>query len=148
MKKHLKLLLIVVIISAVLLGAAVFAVPGGEDDPVVTLSYLNDVFMAKVKEYIDGKTVTGGPVFKVQNFEKGSTVKCSEGTELILRMGKAKVMASSLGGLSDITAGADIAGDTDMPANHSLIVPRDDGRGFMAQTDVIVLVKGSFTVEK
>jgi Na+-translocating ferredoxin:NAD+ oxidoreductase RNF subunit RnfB len=61
--------------------------------------------------------------------------------------GEATVNASNQGGLSDTTAGGDLAQDTNVPANHLLIVPRDDGRGFEATTDVIIMVKGAYEIK-
>ena len=69
------------------------------------------------------------------------------GCEFILRGGEATVIASKNGGLSDTTDGVDLTQDTLVPANHLLIVPRDDGRGFDAVTDVIIMVKGTYEIK-
>ncbi len=67
-----------------------------------------------------------------------SIIGGESGTEIILRGGgKAKIIAGELGGLSDVTEGKDLGMDRLVPANHLLIVPRDDGRGGLAVTESI-----------
>ena len=137
--KHLKKILAVIAALATIFTITVLA--SGED-PVISLSYLNEIFMPKVE-----KKINETAVFTVVNVEKGKTFVAGAGCEFILRGGEATVNASNQGGLSDTTAGGDLAQDTNVPANHLLIVPRDDGRGFLAKTDVIIMVKGSYEVK-
>lgn len=122
--------------------AAVMANPGGEDDPLISKSYLNDVFMQQVQQYIDTKTTSQS--FEVVSLKKGQGIVCGAGCELILRQGTAIINATEKGGIADVTAGTDIADGGEMPSNHHLIVPVDDGRGITAQADVLVMVKGTF----
>lgn len=137
-------------------GIAVFSEPGGTDDPVVTKSYIVDKVIPDIKAYVDerfGIAASEGVAssrmdsFTVINVSAGKRVICSAGTELILRMGKGTVIATEKGGLADTTDGYDLANGTAMPSNHQLIVPVADGRGFIADTDVIVMIKGGYTVE-
>lgn len=81
------------------------------------------------------------------NVSAGKQVICEAGTELILRMGKGTIIATAKGGLADTTIGYDLPNGYEMPSNHQLIVPVADGRGFQAETDVIVMVKGGYTVK-
>ena len=69
------------------------------------------------------------------------------GCEIILRQGTAEIVASELGGISDVTLAVDLVDGATVPANHLLIIPRDDGRGFKAKTDVIVMVKGNYEIQ-
>ena len=117
----------------------------GTDDPLITESYLNDVFMQEVKDYIDANK--GGSSFEVVSIEQGKTFIGKSGCEVILRQGKAEVLGSELGGLSDITMAGDLSTGYDMPANHLLIIPRDDGRGFKAITNVVIMVKGNYEIK-
>ena len=137
--KHLKKILAVVAALAILFTISVLA--AGED-PVISLSYLNEIFMPKVE-----KKINETAVFTVVNVEKGKTFVAGAGCEFILRGGEATVNASENGGLSDTTDGADLTQNTKVPANHLLIVPRDDGRGFTATTDVIIMVKGAYEIK-
>ena len=130
----------------------VLAEPGGSDDPLITKSYIENHVMPAVRQYVDEKIsgiTSGGEAasFKVVEANAGQEIICSEGTEMILRMGSATVIATEKGGLADTTAGYDLSNGTPMPSNHLLIVPVDDGRGIKAETDVIVMIKGAYTVK-
>ncbi len=141
----------------VLFGSiVVFSEPGGADDPVVTKSYIVDKVIPEIKAYIDerfgiaafeGAVTATADKFLVVNVSKGKSVICEAGTELILRMGKGTIVATEKGGLADVTAGYDLASGTAMPSNHQLIVPLADGRGFRADEDVIVMIKGAYTIQ-
>ena len=137
--KPLKKILAVVAALAILFTMTALA--AGED-PVISLSYLNEIFMPKVEKKIEETAV-----FTVVTVEKGDSFVAGAGCEFILRGGDATVNASNQGGLSDTTDGVDLTQDEKVPANHLLIVPRDDGRGFLAKTDVIIMVKGSYEVK-
>lgn len=137
-------------------GMLVFSEPGGTDDPVVTKSYIVEHVIPEIKAYIDqrfGVVATEGIAtgnsdqFMVVNVSANKQMICEAGTELILRMGQGTIIATSKGGLADTTAGEDLANGTDMPSNHQLVVPVADGRGFQAKTDVIVMVKGTYTIK-
>lgn len=126
-------------------AVVVIAAPGSEEDPVVSVSYLENIFMEKVKSYIDQKAV---PQYDVVSLKAGQTLTAQKGTEMILRMGTATVVATQKGGLSDVTAGVDIANGGEMPSNHLLIAPLDDGRGLKATaSEVLVMVRGGYTVQ-
>ncbi len=135
MKKFFPILLI-----AAILGSITVLATG--EDPVISLSYLTEIFMPKVETKIKETAV-----FTVATIEKDKTFSAKEGCEFILRGGEATVIASKNGGISDVTDGVDLPDNEKVPANHHLIVPRDDGRGFIAKTDVIIMVKGAYEVK-
>ncbi len=147
------------IAAAVLCILSVFTVvlaqPGSTDDPLISQSYIETVLMPKIKEYVDSKisgNSSGGSAqsadtFKVVSLSSGQKMICDAGTELILRMGKADIIATEKGGLADTTAGFDLSNGTNMPSNHLLIVPVADGRGIQAKNDVLVMVKGSYNLK-
>ena len=132
-------MILILLVACAILTVAVLA---SGDDPVVSLSYLNDVFMPKVETKIRDHAV-----FTVVTVTRGKTFCAKEGCELILRSGEATAIAAPNGGLSDTTDGIDLGSKTTIPANHLLIVPRDDGRGFQAKTDVIIMVKGGYEIQ-
>ena len=135
--------------------SAVLAEPGSQDDPLVSKTYIDTVLMPQLKQYVDTKLSEAGTgtnsgtsqSFKVVNMAQGQVLTCEAGCELILRMGKATVIATEKGGLADTTAGFDLSNGTDMPSNHLLIVPVADGRGIEAKNDVIVMIKGGYTLK-
>lgn len=124
--------------------AATAAGPGTDSDPLISKSYIDNV----VFPYIDNSiAVVSQSVLEIIYLDAGQTLTCKGGTELILRSGSAKAIASDNGGLSDITAGADLGGGSPLAANHMLIVPRSDGRGAYAVTDCIFMVRGGYSIK-
>ena len=112
------------------LPAADTPLPGSEQDPLVTRTYVEERLKLNVVELDAGRRLVAGA-----------------GTELILRSGNATVVDSESGGLSDATDGVDLRKGTQVPRNHLLIAPRDDGRGLTAASQVIVLVRGDYRIE-
>ena len=148
--------LVFLLIFAVLTANIVTAEPGGDDDPIISLSYIQETVIPELKAYVDAKIASisgnsgssGKPsVFEVVEINQGQKLIAEAGTELILRMGKGTIIATEKGGVADTTAGYDLPNLTEMPSNHLLIVPLADGRGFVAQTDVIVMVKGRYSIK-
>lgn len=134
MKKIIITLLVAAFAFATVGGVTYFASPGDSNDPIITLSYIEDILKGELS-------------FKVVNLSKGDVLIGDEGAELVLRMGSAEIIATEKGGLADLTAGYDLPDGTEMPANHHLVVPVADGRGIEAQNTVIVMVKGDYTVK-
>ena len=134
MKKIIITLLVVAFAFATLGTVTMFASPGDNNDPIITLSYIEDILKGQL-------------TFQVVNLEKGSSLIGEAGTEIVLRMGTAEIIATEKGGLADLTAGIDLPDGTNMPANHNLVIPVSDGRGIKAQSKVIVMVKGDYTIE-
>ena len=134
MKKIIITVLALAVVLSTVGAVTLFAAPGDSNDPIITLSYVEDV----VKKELS---------FQVVNMNKGDVLIGEAGTEVILRMGNAEVIATQKGGLADLTAGTDLADGTNMPANHHLVIPVDDGRGIKAKDKVIVMVKGDYTLK-
>ncbi|NLT47887.1 MAG: hypothetical protein GXX92_05675 [Clostridiales bacterium] len=132
---------IALIVTTVAVGAAGYE-PGSPEDPVVTKSYV-DAQIAALK----GGGQASASVFQPVFVEKGKNLIGGEGTELILRSGGALAIAKGQDGLSDVTEGKDLAGTLAVTRNHLLLIPRADGRGIYAATDIWVMVKGTYTIE-
>ncbi len=150
MKKSFMKKISITVVSLLLLSICLpgmAADPGSNEDPLVTLSYINDVLMPQVKSYVDSKTTTSGDGFKIVNLNAGQTVIAQASTEMILRMGNAQIVATAKGGVADVTQGIDLQSGAVMPANHLLIVPLDDGRGAQMLSDGIIMIKGSYTIK-
>ena len=152
MKKKLIIVLTVVLCIGIFssIGKAAFSQPGASDDPLVTLSYI-EKRIEQLKYYIDDKISNNSSNpssdLEVVEIEQGQSIIGKTGTEIILRGGKAKTIASQLGGLSDITAGVDLKMGQTVPANHMLIVPRNDERGVYAVEKAIFLVRGQYEIK-
>lgn len=158
----------VILVTLLIIGQVVYAgnkEPGSTEDPIVTLSYVEQR-IEQLKFYIDEKLSSSQPSQPLQPtapnqepskentlelvyLKTGERLIGDVGTEIILRMGTATAITSHRGGLSDVTGGRDIQENERIPANHLLIVPRDDGRGVGAKTeDVILLVRGNYIIER
>ena len=134
MKKFILKVLVLSLAFSALGTVSMLANPGDSSDPIITLSYVEDV----VKKELS---------FQVVNMKNGDVLIGEAGTEIILRMGTAEVIATQKGGLADLTSGTDLANGTNTPANHHLVIPVDDGRGIKAKDKVIVMVKGDFELK-
>ena len=164
---------IALILTAVLLGLAVClpaaaAGAGTADDPLVTLSYLNETFLAAVQKrideavasrnasltaYIDGKLGSGGgsagtaSSFAVVTIPAGKTLVGDIGCEVMLRVGSAACVSPSTPGLIDETSGAALAGGLALQQNH-LYMATVDSRGVQASANSTkLLVRGNYSVQ-
>jgi len=132
MKKNIIIAIILIILFGI--GALVYAgsdsVPGSYEDPVVTRSYVEALVTFSPIELMEGQRLIGG-----------------EGTEIILRSGEATAIDNGYNGVSNLTTGMDLMTGHYVSVNNLLLVPRNDGRGIVAVSEVWVLVRGSFTIE-
>jgi len=130
--------------------------PGSADDPVVTKSYVDAKVAALVKAELDKLAASGAiggsggdqaAALEVVKIPVGQTMMVKAGGEVVVRTGTAVAVSSDANGLSDVTAGADIAPGKPVAANHLILFPRD-GRGIThapdSKTDMIVLVRGGY----
>lgn len=186
-KKRINKMIFVSVAAIILVGGfsvisgAGFMDPGSEEDPIITLSYV-EKRIEQIKYYIDqnfetinndsvainsqleelkakvdqsnlgsNNTNTSGEgvavKFNVVFLKAGSTVILGESSEVIWRSGKATAIASQNGGLSDVTSGIDIPTGEEIPLNHLLIIPRNDGRGASVTVDSYVMIKGAYTIQ-
>ncbi len=155
MKKFVEIL----VVCLVGLCVIAFADAGSSNDPLISLSYIENTLKPQLEKYIESKigsmgnssgdneVYSSGDKFTVVNLSKGDRLICDAGTELILRMGQGVIIATQKGGLADTTAGYDLSDGAIMPSNHLLIVPVADGRGMLATSDGIVMVKGGYSIE-
>ncbi|MDR7856568.1 hypothetical protein [Tissierella sp.] len=147
----------------VLFGATVvFSEPGSENDPLVTLSYVEKK-IDQLKYYVDQKlngTSTGSrTTWEVVEVAAGKSLIGKEGTEIILRSGDARSISKVTievkngvetiidNGLTDVTDGKDLKMDELISMDHLLIIPRDDGRGASTITKCFFLVKGDYDIK-
>lgn len=141
--------------GVLLTSAMVFSEPGSEQDPIISLSYLN-IKIDELKGYIDEKTksitsqdpTTTGNELVVVELQNGQSIIGKSGTEFIKRSGSGLAIVSLGGGLSDVTAGLDIGDGKSVPDNHLIIIPRDDGRGIYVTKDkTFIMVRGSYNIQ-
>ena len=162
MKKDRWLLRSVVLLAlsaAMMTGVSLAAEAGSSQDPLVTLSYLNDTFFNSIMQRVDqkiaqqtGQAVPGGTAsssaasFAVVTLNEGQTLTGGVGCEVMLRVGSAVCVAPSDPGLIDETTAATLANGGALVQNH-LYMMTIDGRGVRATGGVTkVLARGSHTV--
>lgn len=134
-------------------AASLAAAPGTDQDPLVTKSYIDQVINT-LNTKIDGMLPsepgtppTVGASLRVVQLAAGECLIAYEGTEFILRSGNATAIGSAGGGIPDLTEGNDLPNHAAIPANHLLLFPRSDQRGIRAATNIIVMVRGEYSIE-
>ena len=153
---------VVLVVLSVMLNATVTvagAVAGGSDDPLVTLSYLNDTFLGEILNKVDEKIAArnsqivqqlGGTMgsstsstFTVVTLTSGQVLTGEIGCEVMLRVGAAVCVASSSPGLIDETTAGTLNNGGALAQNH-LYMMTIEGRGVKATAATTkLLVRGS-----
>ncbi|XEC95358.1 hypothetical protein AB6A23_01910 [Paenibacillus tarimensis] len=119
--------------------------PGSIDDPVVTKSYVDAV----LKQGGGSNGGTAAASLQIVTVPLGKTIIANEeGTEFIVRSGKALAYSADKDGISDLTQGADLTNGKPITNNHLILSPRV-GRGLspdplVKNNKLIVLVRGSY----
>lgn len=113
--------------------------PGSAADPLVTRSYVEEYVAGYVQKALQN---VQGQGWQVKVVPAGSSFLGAAGTEFILRSGRAVAVDPTGNGIPDVTAGTSLPAGQPVAANHLYIVPRDDGRGFLAQSEVVVMYRG------
>ncbi len=165
MKNKLSILILIIAMSLLV----VFAAPGSAEDPLVSVSYVEDKLTElkdEMIQLIDQKTVpteddatpptdepslNNNPVFEALTFPNGSQLVFGESTEFIVRRGTATLIDPDENNLPDLTSGIDIAAGEEIPLNHHMLCPRRDGRGLVVaedSADFWILIKGDYIVIK
>ena len=155
MKKRLLTGFEIFISTAVLLATVTaFGAAGTESDPLVSKSYVDDK-INQVLEIVNGGSVSvdgniapaSGASYTPVYASVGQIVLGGEGTEIILRSGKANIYIEGADGLVDSTTGQNLKTGDVATANHMMIVPRDDGRGVKVTEAAWFLIKGDYTIK-
>lgn len=165
MNKKLKIAIAIAILSGTSLYAADNLI-GTQSDPLVTKSYV-DALVAKItggsssnvearlsaqEELIStlsqqiANLESSKSSFEIVTVQAGSTIYGKQGSEMIIRSGEGNIVASSVGGIQDVTDGVDLSGGMKAPNNNLLIVPREDGRGISAHKTMVIMVRGGYTI--
>ena len=145
---HIIVILAVIVYSIALVNitqaVAGSAEPGSEANPLVAQDYV-DARIAELNSQIE--ELTKASKFEAVQIKAGKQLVAGASTEIVLRSGKAAAVVSANGGLSDLIAGNDIPAGGNIPLNHLILIPRDDGRGFKTVSDVWILIKGTYTIK-
>lgn len=161
-------------LTAALLGTgAAFAAGGGQNDPLVTLSYLNQTAIPQVVKQVEDKTAgkqkeleqafaalidqyrqtggsssgTGGSAsYTLATLSSGQVMSLEVGCEVLLRIGTATVQADSSPALIDLSAGGTVNKGASLEKNH-LYMSTIAGRTLTATADTVkILVRGGYSI--
>ena len=142
-------------------GVSLAVEPGSASDPLVTLSYLNDIFLGQIMTKVDqkiaarnsqllqqsgGTSGVSGAEFTVVTLSAGQVLTGDIGCEVMLRVGTASCVSPSSPGLIDETTAGTLNNGGALSANH-LYMMTIEGRGVKASSGTTkLLVRGSYTV--
>ena len=164
---------ILVLAAIGLVSGATFLAMATQEDPAITMSYLNNTFRQQMLEEVtkagqeltrgfdariavleaDLKAGQGGSSqasnsaerFSVVTLSRGQSLTCAVGAELMLRIGTA-TGSGSAPALVDYTSGDTLSSGTALAANHMYLVTIE-GNGIKATADTVrVLVRGTYKV--
>lgn len=160
-----KIIIGIIVLCILSYGTVILAHPGTEDDPLVSSSYLDqrlltlngigitDELLYFLIQDIT-RTVTQnleneafGNRFTPVNVTGGRVLLGGEGTEIILRTGSATAFTEVLDGVINITTGNELFNGYPIPLNNTIIIPRDDNRGVVINSEnAWFLIRGSYSI--
>lgn len=146
------------------------AAPGGQTDPLVTLSYLNGTYTKQVKDMVDqavnqrraemeqslksilagqggASTPSAGSVFTVVTLSQGQSLVGDVGCEVMLRVGTAACGAADSVGLIDTTSGGVLGPGAALSQNHLYMVTISPRWVTATSATVKVLARGPYTIQ-
>ncbi len=155
--------------GCLVMGAALAA--GDEEDPLVTLSYLNQTAIPQIVEQVESSTAqrqqeledsfrtqlsqyqqggeSGGTAsagYVLVTLSSGQVMQLEVGCEVLLRVGTATVQADSTPALIDLSSAGTVGAGTSLEKNH-LYMSTIEGRTLTATADTVkLLVRGGYTV--
>ena len=157
------------LLTLLCLSGAALAAGGDAEDPLVSLSYLNETvipkILAQVEEYtaqhrqeleesfqqaLEERPGGGDEVSKAQfqllTLTQGEQLRLDLGCEVMLRIGSAAVTADSAPALVDSTDGSTLGSGASLTTNH-LYLTTIEGRILTAQAGTVkLLVRGACEV--
>ncbi|NLB30002.1 MAG: hypothetical protein GX823_07310 [Clostridiales bacterium] len=169
MTKRLTIIVAVAVLLALAIGTGVgmlaAGTAGSADDPLITLSYLNEKFKVELIKDIDvlikargdeisakvdaaisdspGGNAASADVFKVVTLRSGQTLTLNEGSELLVREGTALVSGAAIANTT--TGGMTAAGAAALVNNMYLATASNSG--VYANTESVkILVRGGYAI--
>ncbi len=154
----------VLLLTALTLCVSADGAYSSVDDPLVSLSYVNDILapeiveqvMAKVEaEYIKISDISAASAGSYTNISltKGQTLMADACCEVILADGAATVIVTAASnvengaGICDLTAGSMIVNGELLAVSHYLVIPKADGRGIVVTSDTAnIMVRGEYHI--
>jgi hypothetical protein len=158
-----------------LLGGAALAANGDQNDPLVTLSYLQETALPSVVSQVETKAAArqtelaktlsdqiaqyrqevaniGGTgagssaSYTLVTLTKGQTMRLDVGCEVLLRVGTATVNAATSPALIDLSTGGTINGGTSLTKNHLYMSTIEDRTLTPTADTVKLMVRGGYSI--
>ena len=108
------------------------------------INSIADAVIARMQTEDDGETAKA-PVWEVVKVEKGKTVTCSIGCEIVLRLGSATFVSSGTTGPINLTDGT-VLGPNKAYAANNLYLVTIEGRGLYTADGCTVLLCGDYVI--
>ena len=146
-----RLLVLVMVIGAMNMTVSLAAEPGSDQDPLVTLSYLNETFMKSIMDQVDQKIAARNTQIAQQMSGQGSgTGTEAASTFTVVTMSQGQVLTGDIGCEVMLRVGTAACVSPSNPGavvqNH-LYMMTIEGRGVKATAATTkLLVRGSYTI--
>lgn len=154
MKKYLRIVMICAVVAVLSGGMGAYAATalGTESDPLITLSYLEQVLQPKLKAEAEQQTkdaiadlesrlTEADSAFHSVTVPAGKTMTCEAGCEILVRSGDGYVTGAVL----NLTSGQSVADNTWLLA-HNLYLAAEDNAKLIASAETKLMVRGSYTI--
>ena len=109
--------------------------------------------MRPITAFISDISKASAGSYTVLAVKKGQTLMAVSCCEAVVLDGNAVTVVTSAAnlkagaGISDLTAGSVVTNGNVLPANHYLVIPKGDGRGFTVTSDTAnILVRGEYNI--
>ncbi len=161
---------VAVVLTLICVATGVAATAGGQDDPLITLSYVNETILPNIRKETEtyaqeqktqlamefGKLLESqggqqpgqnqGSSYAVVTLSKGQTLHLELGSEVLLRVGSATAGAKENPALVDMTTGENLNNGGALVQNHLYLSTMTE-HYVTAGSDVVkVLVRGGYTI--
>lgn len=135
------------------IGALAATNYGTESDPLITLSYLNEVLKPELEQKYTQQTedrlaelesrveTQAGDAYVSLTVKANQTLTCKVGCEFLVRSGEAYVTADVL----NVTEGKELA-KNDWLMKHHLYMAVSDNAAVRANSDIYLMIRGDYTV--
>jgi len=153
---HIAICTVLALAGLTALGAAAGGA-GSRNDPLVTLSYLNDTFASQIMDKFDAEIIernekltqnadSSDAVYAVVNLAAGESLIGNPGCEVLLRSGEVMCGDAPTPGLVDTTSGGTLDGNAYLLSNHLYLMT--DSRTVTARSDSVLLVRGDYQIQQ
>lgn len=136
-RKKISLIICAVLLAALLGGGVVYAktaAAGSREDPLVTLSYLEEVFRGEVSG------------FSKVTLSRGQRLEGGRGCQVMLRIGSCAADGSDEPVLVDTTDAREVSDGSALVKNHLYMITIPGNGVVASENNTVLLVSGTYTV--